>query len=72
MKRLVLSIALTASLFNIASADLVDAIAAKVDQEIILVSEVLGLIGGEMENIRKTARTQEEYEQKRKDLLDRM
>ncbi len=64
MKRLVLSIALTASLFNIASADLVDAIAAKVDQEIILVSEVLGLIGGEMENIRKAARTQEEYEQK--------
>lgn len=64
MKQLVLSIALVASLFNIASADLVDAIAAKVDQEIILVSEILGLVGGEMENFQKAARSQEEYERK--------
>lgn len=64
MKRLLFIASLLLLPLAPARAELIDSIAAKVDQEIILVSEIIGSIEGQPEIIRETAIDQADYERK--------
>lgn len=62
-------VALTALTSGMAHGELIDSIAAVVDQEVILFSEIQGAIASEIQNIRATATSQAEFEKAINDLL---
>lgn len=50
-------------------AELVDAVVATVDKEVILYSEIVSIIGSELENIRNTSTSQREYDRRADELI---
>ncbi len=51
-------------------AELVDAVVATVGKEVILYSEIVSIIGSELENIQKTSTSQREYDRRADKLID--
>ena len=56
--------------FSSAHAELVDAVVATVDKDVILYSEILAVIGSELDNIRGLATSQREYDRRADELIE--
>lgn len=67
-RRMILSALIAVLPGLIAQAEFVDAVVATVDREVILYSEIVSVIGVELENIRNSSQSQREYD-RRADVL---